>query len=43
VRGKRGGKLQWSLLLWLVCAVCLYPREVGPIVADLETLAVTPY
>jgi hypothetical protein len=25
------------------CAVCLYPREVGPIVADLETLAVTPY
>jgi hypothetical protein len=27
----------------LVCAVCLYPREVGSIVADPETLAVTPY
>jgi hypothetical protein len=24
----------------LVCAVCLYPREVGPIVADPKTLAV---
>ena len=25
----------------LVCAVCLYPLEVGPIVADPESLAVT--
>ena len=45
LRGK-SSKLQWSLLLRLVCAwfayLCLYPREVGPIVADL-TLAVTPY
>jgi hypothetical protein len=27
----------------LVCAVCLYPLEACSIVADLETLAVTPY
>jgi hypothetical protein len=27
----------------LVCAVCLVPLEVGPIVADPKSLAVTPY
>jgi hypothetical protein len=29
-------------LAWSVLCV-LYPRELGPIVADPETLAVTPY
>jgi hypothetical protein len=41
--GKRGGKLQRSLLSGLVCVVCLVLPEVGPIVADPETLAVAPY
>jgi hypothetical protein len=27
----------------LVCAVCLVPPEVGPIIADPESLAVIPY
>jgi hypothetical protein len=41
--GKRGGKPQWSLLLRLGLCCVLVPLEVGPIVADPETLAVTPY
>jgi hypothetical protein len=41
--GKRGGRLQWSLLLRLGLCYVLVPPEVGPIVADPETLAVTPY
>jgi hypothetical protein len=41
--GKRGGRLQWSLLLRLGLCCVLVPPEVGLIVADPETLAVTPY
>ena len=33
LRGK-GGKLQWSLLLWLGLCYVLVHLEVGPIVAD---------
>jgi hypothetical protein len=44
LRGKRGGKLLWPSRYeaWSVLCV-LYPLEACSIVADPESLAVTPY